>query len=68
MMGVYLSAAGYMATTRGQLVEQSPSAVRALYAGSAVFPAILLAASFVIMLFYRLDKSTLDTTKASRAK
>ncbi|WP_416908162.1 MAG: MFS transporter [Polymorphobacter sp.] len=68
LMGVYLSASGYVATTRGQLVEQAPEAIRALYAGSAVFPAILLTASFIIMLFYRLDKRTLDTTKASGSR
>ena len=60
IVGVYLSYAGYQATTRGDLVQQSVSAVRALYVANAVFPAILLAASFVIMLFYPLGKANVD--------
>jgi GPH family glycoside/pentoside/hexuronide:cation symporter len=56
IMGVYLSFAGYTATTQGRLVQQSDQAVTALYAGNAVIPALLLAASFAIMCFYRLDR------------
>lgn len=60
VMGVYLSYAGYAATTKGKLVEQSDSAVTALYAGNAVIPALLLAASFVIMCFYSLDRAKVE--------
>ena len=66
IIGVYLSFAGYQATTGGQLVEQGAGAVRALYVGNAIAPFLLLAASFAIMLFYPLGKAIIDTESAER--
>lgn len=60
LIGSYLSLAGYQATTGGALVQQSQSAIDALYFGNAIAPALLLAASFLIMLFYPLGKANID--------
>ncbi len=65
--GLYLSYAGYVATTRGHLVQQSDNAVAALYAGNAVIPAVLLSISFVAMCFYRLDRKTVEAQYAAAA-
>jgi glycoside/pentoside/hexuronide:cation symporter, GPH family len=65
--GLYLSYAGYVATTKGQLVQQSDGAVAALYAGNAVIPAVLLSLSFIAMCFYRLDRKTVESHYAAAA-
>ncbi|MES2174964.1 MAG: MFS transporter [Pseudomonadota bacterium] len=65
LVGLMLSLAGYVATTKGALVTQSPATIAALYAGASGIPAILALVSFVIMLFYRLDEKMLgDTVRA----
>lgn len=65
--GVYLSYAGYVATTKGALVEQSDQAVSALYAANAAVPAGLLALSFIAMCFYRLDREKVQAQAAAMA-
>ncbi|MCE7796479.1 MFS transporter [Sphingobium sufflavum] len=65
--GLYLSYAGYVSTTKGQLVQQSDGAVAALYAGNAVIPAVLLSLSFIAMCFYRLDRKTVQSHYAAAA-
>lgn len=64
LIGVVLSAAGFIPTLRGALVEQPPAAVAALYAGSSLIPAGLVLISFVVMLFYRLDERRLRAVEA----
>ena len=59
LIGVLLAAAGFVPTTGGQIIEQSQSAVQALYAGMAVIPALLTLVSFAIMATYRLDAAAL---------
>ena len=59
LIGVLLTASGYIATTKGQIVEQPQTAVVMLYAGAAVIPAAMIALSFLLMLGYRLDEKTL---------
>ena len=59
LIGVLLAAAGFVPTTGGQIIEQSQSAVQALYAGMAVIPALLTLISFAIMATYRLDAAAL---------
>lgn len=59
LMGVLFAAAGFVSSTGGQIVEQSPSAVMALYAGIAIIPALLTSTSFVIMSRYRLTEQAL---------
>jgi GPH family glycoside/pentoside/hexuronide:cation symporter len=63
--GIYLAQAGYVATTKGQLVEQSEGAVGALYAANAVIPAALLGLSFLAMCFYRLDRAKVEAQAAT---
>lgn len=65
--GIYLAQAGYVATTKGKLVEQSESAVTALYAANAIIPACLLALSFIAMCFYRLDRDKVQAQAATLA-
>jgi GPH family glycoside/pentoside/hexuronide:cation symporter len=65
--GIYLTYAGYVATTKGQLVEQSDGAVSALYAANAIIPAALLGLSFVAMCFYRLDREKVEAQGAALA-
>ncbi|HUD30775.1 MAG TPA: MFS transporter [Novosphingobium sp.] len=55
LIGVLLTAAGFVPTLQGKLVQQPDSAIAALYAGASLVPAALVAASAVLMLFYRLD-------------
>lgn len=62
LMGVLLATAGFVATTGGKTVVQSHGAIMALYAGMSAIPAALALVSFTIMLFYRLDESTLKAT------
>lgn len=60
VVGAYLSYAGYVATRGGNLVEQSPEAVSALYRANALLPSTLLAISFCVMIFYPLSRSALE--------
>jgi GPH family glycoside/pentoside/hexuronide:cation symporter len=59
IMGVVLSATGFISTTGGALAEQPETAVNALYAGVSFLPAMLLALSIVALFFYDLDEAKL---------
>lgn len=59
LMGVLFAVAGFVPSTGGQIVEQSASAVHALYAGIAIIPALLTLTSFMIMTRYRLNEQAL---------
>ena len=63
VVGVLLTSAGYIPTLQGKLVQQPPSAIFALYMGSSVVPALLVAISAVLMLFYRLDDKRLTAMR-----
>ncbi len=63
-IGLYLSFSGYVATTKGHLVQQSEQAVSALYIGNALIPALLLVVSFVLMCFYDLDRTRVQAAGA----
>jgi glycoside/pentoside/hexuronide:cation symporter, GPH family len=67
LIGALLATSGFIATTQGRLVEQPESAIRALYFCFAVLPAGVVAISFVLMLFYRLDESVLRTARNAQA-
>ncbi|WP_232494661.1 MFS transporter [Novosphingobium kaempferiae] len=64
LIGVLLTAAGFVPTLQGKLVEQPASAIAALYAGASIVPAALVAVSAVLMLFYRLDDRRLAALRA----
>jgi GPH family glycoside/pentoside/hexuronide:cation symporter len=64
LIGLLLAASGFVATTRGAIVEQPDSAIRALYVGMAILPSVLVVASFVMMLFYRIDEKRLQEERA----
>ena len=67
VIGVLLTAAGFIPTIQGQLVQQPNTATFALYVGASVLPAGLIALSAVLMLFYRLDDTRLDMMREERA-
>jgi GPH family glycoside/pentoside/hexuronide:cation symporter len=62
VIGLMLTAAHYIPTFGGQIVAQPESAVRALYWGFAVIPALMFLANGGFLLFYRLEQATLDNT------
>lgn len=53
-IGVLMSAMGYQESTGGGQVEQSPMAVRAIYLGFGLLPALAILASMVAIAGYRL--------------
>jgi GPH family glycoside/pentoside/hexuronide:cation symporter len=59
LMGIYLSAAGYISTTGGRLAEQPASVTMALYFGVGVLPVLLMAGSTAFLFFYVLDEKKL---------
>jgi Na+/melibiose symporter-like transporter len=60
LFGVYLTASGYLPSTRGHLAAQPASAITALYAGAGIIPVALLAGAIVLLLFYTLDERRLS--------
>lgn len=64
LIGVMLTAAGFVPTLQGKLVQQPESAIAALYAGASIVPAALVAVSAVLMLFYSLDENSLAALRA----
>ena len=64
LIGGLLAGAGFLATTGGAIVQQPDSAMRTLYIGMAIMPAGLVILSFVMMLFYRLNETTLREARA----
>jgi GPH family glycoside/pentoside/hexuronide:cation symporter len=67
LIGVLLASSGFIATKRGAIVQQPESAIHALYVGMALLPAVLVVASFVMMLFYRVNEQTLQAERARAA-
>lgn len=64
LIGLLLAGSGFVATTRGAIVHQPDSALRALYIGMAVLPSALVVVSFLMMLFYRIDEKRLQEERA----
>lgn len=67
VVGLALNAAHYIPTHGGQLVQQPDSAVRALYIGYAVTPALMFLANGLFMLFYDLDEAKLRRAATGNA-
>jgi GPH family glycoside/pentoside/hexuronide:cation symporter len=67
LIGMLLAMSGYIATTQGRIVQQPPEAIAMLYAGAAWIPALLVVASFVMMMFYRLDEKALKAAREAAA-
>lgn len=59
VVGLYLTFAGYISTTRGQLVDQPEAAIQSLYVTNAIVPFVLLFGSFILIWYYRLDERSL---------
>lgn len=57
IVGLLLTAANYIPTHGGEIVAQPESAVRALYWGYAVIPALMFIANGAFLFFYRLEQS-----------
>jgi len=64
LIGFILAWAGYAATRGGAVIQQSDSAIEALYLGMAVIPAILAGISFFFMMGYKLDAKALKELPA----
>jgi GPH family glycoside/pentoside/hexuronide:cation symporter len=62
IVGLFLKAAEYIPTHGGELVSQPPSAVRALYLGYAVIPALMFLANGVFLFFYDLGEEKMRST------
>lgn len=60
VIGVMLTAAKYVPTTGGQLVEQPESAVHALYLTFSVIPAVIFGLNMLCIWFYDLDEKKLQ--------
>ena len=63
LMGLYLSAAGYISTTQGHLAQQPASVTFALYFGVGVLPVLLMGISTAFLFFYRLDETMLTARR-----
>jgi GPH family glycoside/pentoside/hexuronide:cation symporter len=67
IVGLLLQSAHYLPTHGGQLIAQPESAVRALYWGYAIIPALMFAANGAFLFFYDLDEAKLAGVKAPAA-
>jgi GPH family glycoside/pentoside/hexuronide:cation symporter len=67
VMGIYLTASGYVPTHHGHLTTQPPSVATALLVGAALVPAALVLAAFGVMVFYHLDEAKLKAMAAAEA-
>lgn len=66
IIGLYLSMAGYIPTTKGQIVTQPDGAIAALYAGASLIPMAFVLVSFCLMITYPLDEKVLAAARADR--
>jgi GPH family glycoside/pentoside/hexuronide:cation symporter len=60
LVGYLLSSMGYVATTHGAHVQQSPSAITAIYIGFSVIPAVAACACVLAMWGYRLKREDFE--------
>jgi GPH family glycoside/pentoside/hexuronide:cation symporter len=65
LMGIYLTASGYVPTHHGHLTGQPPAVAAALLVGSALVPAALVLGALAVMVFYHLDEARLKAMAAS---
>lgn len=65
LLGAALSAGGYIATTGGQIIDQAPAAIDALFAVKAFIPAAALTCGLILIWCYNLDQKTLDAASAT---
>jgi GPH family glycoside/pentoside/hexuronide:cation symporter len=65
LMGMYLTASGYVPTHHGHLTTQPPAVATALLVGSALIPAALVLGAFAAMVFYDLDQAKLKAMAAA---
>lgn len=63
LLGLVLKAAGYVPTFGGERVTQPDSAIRVLYIGYAIVPALMFLANGVFLLFYDLDEARLRNAR-----
>jgi GPH family glycoside/pentoside/hexuronide:cation symporter len=65
LMGIYLTASGYVPTHHGHLTTQPPTVAAALLVGSALVPAALVLGAFAVIIFYDLDEAKLKAMSTS---
>jgi glycoside/pentoside/hexuronide:cation symporter, GPH family len=63
ILGLVLKAADYVPTFGGDLVTQPDSAIRVLYIGYAIVPALMFLANGAFLLFYDLDEARLRNAR-----
>ncbi|QBM75124.1 MFS transporter [Sphingomonas sp. AAP5] len=68
IIGVILSASGFLPSLQGKLVVQPHSAMLALYGGASLIPASLILLSWLLMLAYPLDDKMLRRTQLLQAR
>lgn len=66
LVGVFLSLAGYVPTRFGHLAIQPHRVHVALYTGVAIFPAILMLVSLLLLCLYPLDEMALERSRQLR--
>ena len=66
VLGLGLSAAGYISTMHGEIVQQSATTVTALYLIKAGVPAVMLLIGAALLLMYKLDEDMLDELRDKR--
>jgi GPH family glycoside/pentoside/hexuronide:cation symporter len=66
LVGLLLSAAGYIPTQKGHLVTQPESVRAALALATAILPGLLVGLSVVFLAFYRLNETTLAELRRHR--
>lgn len=59
LVGLVLTAGGFVPTLQGAVVDQPQSAIDALYIGASLLPAGFILFSWVLMFFYPLDQKML---------
>jgi GPH family glycoside/pentoside/hexuronide:cation symporter len=60
LVGIYITASGYIPTTHGRIIVQPHTAVTALYMANSVVPAVLLLGSILMIWGYNIDERTLS--------
>ena len=64
MLGLLLSAAGFIAVQKGQFVDQPDAAITAIRVAVSIIPAVLSIIGGLIIGFYDLDEAKLKSAQS----
>jgi Na+/melibiose symporter-like transporter len=65
MLGLLLSAGGFISVQRGQFVDQPDSAITAIRVAVSIIPAVLSIIGGLLIGFYDLDEAKLKSVKSA---